>query len=185
MSGTGSQQQGQQGIQQPIQQPPAATTPFQPPTPTMGGLVQISASDFCAWTGGKPLANWSGLDPTAATAPQDDYQYRPASPSSSQKSTMYREKGLDTKFKRTDHLLDFVTIVSNYLKRTGMDTITYLPDPTDASKVLSVVENYSRFGLQDAITEARSLRDTHFDKFDRNNDDSARNWFLDSIDETL
>jgi hypothetical protein len=164
------------------------TTPaqaFQPPTPLMGGLVQITSSDWCAWTGGKPLADWTALDPTAPTSPSDDYQLRPSSPGSSQKSTRYREIGLATKFTRNSHLLDFVDVVHTYLTRTGLDTITYLPDPSDPTTMISAVDKCSKFDLTPAITAARQLRTDNFDKFHRNNDDSAHNWLLDSLDPTL
>ena len=147
--------------------------------------MQTSATEYCAWTGGKPLADWSGLDPSAQTEPHDDYQYRPSSPGSSQKSTKSREIGLDSKFTRDAHLMDFVDSVEKYLYRTGMDTISFLPDPNNPSEVASVVTCYSKFDLQDAVTTSRTLRTSSFDRFDRNNDDSARNWLLDSIDPGL
>ena len=119
-------------------------TVYKPTSPIMGGLVQTSSTDWCAWTGGKPKTDWSGLDSTAVQTPSDDYQYRPTSPGSSQKSTKYRETGLDTKFGRDDHLLDFIDSVKEYLVRTGMDTIAYLPDPTDSTKMICILDQYSK-----------------------------------------
>lgn len=158
---------------------------FRPAKPKMGDIIQVSTSEWCAWTGGKPKSDWSGLDDKAAASPSDDYQLRPSSPGSSQKSTKVRETGLDTKFGRNSHLLDFVDVVKAYLERTGMDTISYLEDPSNAGTVVSVVHNYSKFSLADAIASARKLRTDSFDKYDRNNDDSARNWLLDSLEPEL
>ena len=50
--------------------PPMATTMdtravFHPKVPIMGGLIQINHDAYSAWTRGKPLANWTGLDPLA------------------------------------------------------------------------------------------------------------------------
>ena len=139
----------------------------------MGGVIQTSSTDWCAWTGGKPKADWSGLDPSADLTPSDDYQYRPSSPGSSQKSTKFRETSLDTKFGRNDHLLDFIDTVKDYLRRTGMDTIAYLPDPADATKMICVLDQYSKYDLQPAITAARALS-VKLDRYDRNNDSSAK-----------
>jgi hypothetical protein len=164
--------------------PPAPPT-FKPLSPKMGGLLQVSTRDWCAWTGGKPDANWIALDSKALTTPNDDFQYRPNSPGSSQKSASFREKGLEVKFKKGDHLLDFIDQTTQYLARTGMDTITYLNDPDDYSKMISVVGDYSKFDLQTAIVSSAKLRTDSFDRYDRNNDDSARNWLLASVDDDL
>ena len=85
----------------------APTLPqFRPATPKMGGLLQVSATEWCPWTGGKPKADWSGLDSSADRIPAEDYQLRPTSPSSAQKSTAFRETGLETKFSQNSDLLD-------------------------------------------------------------------------------
>jgi hypothetical protein len=42
--------------------------------------------------------------------------------------------------------------------RTGMDTITYLPDPDDASKMISVIVEYSKFNLQTTIMSSAQIR---------------------------
>ena len=54
----------------PTMVPPVATTTasssaFCPKVPTMGGLIQVKHDVYSAWTGGKPLADWTGLDTTA------------------------------------------------------------------------------------------------------------------------
>jgi hypothetical protein len=162
-----------------------ASPAFKPTSPKMGGLLQVSTYEWCAWTGGKPDATWSGLDSLAAIEPNDNFQLRPSSPGSSQKSTSFREKGLEAKFKKGDHLLDFIDVVDQYFMRTGMDTITYLPDPDDASKMISVIGDYSKFNLQTTIMSSAQIRKTSFDRYDRNNDDSTRNWLLTSVDDSL
>ena len=61
-----------------------------PPKPNMGGLVSLSKSEWAAWTGGKPLSDWSGLDPTARVYHVSPNQLRPALASSAQKGYNYR-----------------------------------------------------------------------------------------------
>jgi hypothetical protein len=95
----------------------------------------------------------------------------------------HRDRGMDIKFKRDDHLLDFLAIINSYLRRTGMDSISYLIDPTNPIITASVVQQYSKFELQEGISKSRDLRQT--DRYIRNNDNSARNWLLNSIDEGL
>jgi hypothetical protein len=102
-------------------------------------------------TGGKPLLDWSALDQIASKEPKDNFQYRPSSPDSSQKSTAYREVGLETKFKRDDHLLDFADVVEEYFLHTGLDTITYQPNPQDPQIMLSVLKHFAKFDLQAVI----------------------------------
>jgi hypothetical protein len=113
-------------------------------------------------------------------------QLPPSSSGSSQKSTSFRENGLEAKFKKGDHLLDFIDVVDQYFTRTGMDTITYLPDADDVSKMISVIGDYSKFNLQTTVMmSSAQIRKTSFDRYDRNNDDSARNWLLASVDDSL
>jgi hypothetical protein len=57
----------------------------------------------------------------------------------------------------------------------GLDAITYLQDPQDPTKMVFIIKHYSKFELQSTIISARNLRQTKFDRYDRNNDDSARN----------
>jgi hypothetical protein len=142
----------------------------------MGGLMQVSSQKWCAWTGGEPNVLWNGLASTALNEPNDDFQLRPSSPAgSSQKSTQFRGKGLEIKFKKGDHLLDFIDAVEQYFTKTGLDTITYLHAPDAATKMISVATEYSKFNLQDAITASGHLRKSGFDGYDQNNDDSTRN----------
>ena len=54
--------------------------------------------------------------------------------SSSIKGYTSRTKGLRTKFNKDGELESFVTDVMGHMKQTGMDTISYLPDPADKDK---------------------------------------------------
>ena len=65
---------GQQGTPSgsvPPPPPPGVTTPsanvqmttssiMMPTAPKMGGIVQITSTEYSAWTGGKPKVDWSG-----------------------------------------------------------------------------------------------------------------------------
>ena len=108
--------------------------PFKPKEPKMGGLVQTGREDWTPWVGGKPKSDWSELE---VKDPQyiDPRQYRPTSAGSAQKSKSYRMAPMDTKLSKGSDLLDFQKLFMNRLEMHGLDTITYLPDPEDASTV--------------------------------------------------
>ena len=131
----------------PVAEPTASSTPtlavptassFVPKTPKMGGLVQTGSTDYCAWTGGKPKPDWSGLDSSAATEPLDAFQFRPSSPGSAQKSMKYREQGFETKFTMKSNLQVFIQEIQEYLARAGLDTISYLVDPANPSEMWTI-----------------------------------------------
>ena len=60
----------------------------------MGGIVRLSKDNWAAWTGGKPITNWSGLDPTAETEHISPNQLRPVFAGAAQKGYNYRKTGL-------------------------------------------------------------------------------------------
>ena len=120
------------------------TTSFAPETPKFGGREQVSADAWVIWTGGKPKADWSGLeDPSPKTIQPNGH--RTTSVTSQSKSLRYRTQGLETKLTRDS---DFQIFQKKFMKRLvayGMDTIAYVAEPSDALKVMSVVTDPSRY----------------------------------------
>jgi hypothetical protein len=101
------------------------------------------------WTGGKPKVDWTGLDaftPTMFRSPNQQWSLYT-------KSTMdgynFHTTGLTTKLGKTDNFKHFSEKVMKHLKNTGLDTISYLPDPADPMHMLSV----SRFSF-DTVRDA-------------------------------
>ena len=94
--------------------------------------------------------------------------------------------GLTTKFKQDDDILVFQSHVWKHLTGHGLDTITYLRDPTDTSNVLSVVTCHARFRA-DLKTTKKSAEffAERFDDFDLSNDEAAKLFLLDSLDSKL
>ena len=143
-----------------------------PDKPNMGGLTQVGKEDWAPWTGGKPKADWTGLeepDPTYI----DPSQYRPVSAGSAQKSKKYRVEALKEKLSKGGNLLDFQKKFSKKMGQFGLDTITYLPDPSDAAvtsttKAFSVVNHHSRF-TESRVDELSKEYEKRFDKYDRSN----------------
>lgn len=96
-------------------------------TPLMGG-VQTRTGENVAWIGGKPLVDWSGLDPSAQTAPMSPKQLIP-----NQTSVMVLLHEIRTKgFKATTgrvfiqggSLSLFEMCVVEHLVTTGLDSIS-------------------------------------------------------------
>ena len=91
--------------------PPVQPAPIYRPTkPTMGGIIQASTTEHVAWTGGLPLVDWSGLDPTAPTVNQSPNQYRPSQVAASQKGYNFRTMGISPLFQRAPILSPFKMI---------------------------------------------------------------------------
>lgn len=176
------------GTGTPSTQGTGSTTPgatvLMPTNPKMGGIVQITATEYSAWTGGKPKVDWSGLDDAALTEYKSPNQLRPVSVYSQQKAYNVRKMGLKEKFEEGGDLAAFQTNVLKHLQDTGMDAVAYLPNPQDPTEMINVIENHSRFTVKTAIA-ASALLYPDFDKYDITNDTAAREFLLDSLDSKL
>ena len=151
--------------------------------PVMGGIV-----DYEAWTGGKPLANWSGLDLSVPQAEPHATQVRATSSKASTAMTK-RTEGLfyekEDKFKHGDDLAYFNDNLFEFFKLHGMDTITYRKDPTGTGLMHSVITDYPRFTVESVADQWKNVYEAKYDKYDKQNDYSAKRCFLSSLEESL
>ena len=162
-----------------------APVPSKPLAPIIGGITLVTKDEWSAWTGGKPNSTWTGLDASVAllehTSPN---QLHPVYVSSAQKGYNFRRTGFKIPFKPADDLISFQNTVWEHLKDTGMDSIAYLKDPTDATKMTNVVKSHARFTVQSAklLAEAQTPL---YDRYDRTNDMAARTYLLASLSTDL
>jgi hypothetical protein len=75
-------------------------------------------------------------------------------------------------------------LLLRHLLDHGLDTISYLPDAVDNTRVSSVVTEYTRFSVDSATIQARLIV-TKFDKYDKTNDMEACEFLLNSLERTL
>ena len=163
----------------------AATSPdFKPTKPTMGELVKVGPKEWCAWTGGIPTHDWTGLKSTP-TEPETNQQMRPINPASALKGDAAREKGLTPKFGKSSSVPNFIHEVNLHLVRHGMDTISYIEDPDNTTNVVCVVSEYSRLDPVDACQKAATLKATNYDHYDRQNSVSAVRFLLNCLEKEL
>jgi hypothetical protein len=151
-----------------------------PAVPTIGGLTALSKDEWSAWTGGKPKADWSGLEDHTVDSTSPN-QLHPIYVSAAQKGYNYRRTGLKDTFKPTNDLVAFQNAVWNHLTDTSMlDSIAYLKDPLDATKMTNVVKAHARYTVQltKALIEDQVPK---YDKYDRTNDKAARTFLLVSL----
>jgi hypothetical protein len=153
-----------------------------PLKPTMGDLTQVSDTGWDAWTGGRPKPSWSGLDDTDGL--DSPNQLRPIYASSAQKGYNYRKKGLEVKFDRKDDLQVFQKKVKAHLVDCGMDSISWLEDPIDPSRMVNIIYDHPRFTQESAISSLR-VQLLLYDKYDRENDTAARKFLIGSLVEEL
>ena len=174
----------------PVTSPPTPTVADpvatdRPTKPIMGNLVSLSAKDgWSAWTGGKPAAGWTGLDPSASDELTSPNQLRPVHASASQKGYNYRRTGMTTPFSPTSNLVDFQNAVWDHFVDCGMDSITYLPDPENDQLMTNVVKSHSRYTIQTAKALS-AVQLPLYDKYDRNNDRAAIKYVLTSLSPAL
>ena len=119
--------------------------------------------------GGKPKFDWSGLDPTSNRI-MTDLSLRPLDPVTGQKSSIYRRAGLSKKFAQAHNLSTFQKKVWDHLVKYGLDTMAYLPDPSELKTVLPVVTHHARFtgDINKATTSSINLQ-KKFDLWDMKN----------------
>ena len=166
----------------PILSSPSA---FKPTAPKMGGLEQISSDVYSAWTGGKPNLTWTTLSADATPSPTTPSQYR-GTGHNDVKGYSLRIMGLKKKFNSdlSTPLNVFTTAVFAHLQQHGLDTISYLPDPADPTKMESVVTHHTRFKLKDVRLASAKLS-SKFDKYDKSNDRAAISFLRASLHQDL
>ena len=71
---------------------------------------------------------------------------------------------MSTALKPAGDLIAFQKSVWDHLVDTGMDTIAYLPDPTDKTKVSNAVKSHSRYTVQSAQTLIQDQVELYDDK---------------------
>lgn len=167
--------------------PPAPQPRPRPSDPLMGTTEETypgSGSFYYAF-GGAPSVDWSKIGNLSSRL-LTDLCYRSLDPVSGQKSALYRTKGLEKKFEKGEKLSDFQKKVWKHLRDYGLDTISYLPDPKDPSKVQTAVLYHARFtgDLDKAIVSCKNFRQS-FDTWDKKNDYEARQFLLNSLSDTI
>ena len=133
-----------------------------------------------------PKADWSELDDSCKDQPITPSMFR-AVGSKDAKSYQFRIKGVAKKLDSTlsTPLNTFISIFMKHMKLHGMDTITYLPDPGDSTKVCSIVTHYTRFKLDNVTVMSKTLYNNDFDDYDKANDQSAQSFLTNSISSEL
>ncbi len=114
-----------------------------PTAPKMGDIVQITSTKYSAWTGGKPKVYWCGLDDAALMEYESPHLLHPASVYSQQKVYNTHKVGLLEKIEKGGDVVAVQTNVLKHLQDTGMDAISYLPNPQDPTTMINVIENHS------------------------------------------
>ena len=149
----------------------------------MGGLVLVR-DEHVAWTGGKPKHDWSGFDGSASPSNTNPNQLRPSGVSSQQKSYRARTASLEEKLKPGDAIKPFADRLWTKLQDFGLDTITYVPDPQDPTKMVSVLEDYPRISLDHAQKALKVLL-PKWDAYDRENNRASYTLLQDSLEAEL
>jgi hypothetical protein len=80
---------------------------------------------------------------------------------------------LEIKFGCDDDVTSFQDAVMDHLIDTGMDSISYLPDPKHATKMISVITSHSCFTISSIRTHSGMLEPL-FDDYDRMDDKAAK-----------
>ena len=144
----------------------------------MGDLVQLDEYKWAAWTGGKPLPTWKGLDPTAKTYPATPHQRRFGKDITGFET---RCSGLSIRYKKGDNLHEFMKRLNDIFVLRGLDTICYLADPANPKEMQHIVNEHTRFNLK-LVQKAAPVHCANFDPYDSENDTAARMCLLDSVE---
>ena len=161
---------------------PKANENLKPIDYKMSSWVRLSpGSDWYIVAGGKPLANWGGLDPTKDLSPFSPLQIRQSNTKARSSNYAKRTALVENKFKQGMSLCNFMQEVNTH---NGLTTWHYLHDPSNATKMLLVMTHYTKFINDDEDTVDRALKFSkeHYDKFDQENSKAAATYLINSLD---
>jgi hypothetical protein len=102
----------------------------------------------------------------------------------STESVQHPEGGIVGEIQESGDVVAFQTNVLKHLQDTGMDAISYLPNPQDPTTMINVIENHSCYTVKTAIDASGQLL-SKFNKYDLTNDKAAREFLLALLDSKL
>jgi hypothetical protein len=158
---------------------------FEVTKPKMGEVMQLNKDTYVAVVGGKPNASWTGLETPMDLSEVTAYQHRPTLTNESTKARANRIKGQDKPYESgSKKIKEFVEDVHKHLKDYGMDTIAYVQDPMDKSRMTNCVLDYARFTTK---TTKKMLEDRFklYDSYDKTYDKEAVEYLLASVSDKL
>jgi GAG-pre-integrase domain/Zinc knuckle len=157
-----------------------ATVPvYMPDKPIMGGIIPCPKEGYIAWTGGKPLFDWSGLENPNVKPTENQHRHF-----SNFKALNYRRSGRPEKWKPGHDLVSLKQYIWEQFVDRGLDSTAYLPDPREPTKMLDVINHHSRFTIEYAKDEHAKLL-PKFDDYDLENDRNKIKMFLDCLQTDL
>ena len=163
----------------------APTSPFKPTKPLMGDVVELDPDHPVAWTGGVPKVDWTGLeDPATVSQQLVPTQYRPHSAKARAVTYQQRITGLTTQLTDVTQLLTFTRAVRTHLSVYGLDTIAYLPDPSDSSRMTNILVEHAKFSVSTCET-AMATQLQRYDSYDQANDLAATQFLLSSLSDQV
>ena len=155
--------------------------------PIMGQFVECppGSSKFSVRVGGKPNHTWTDLEEHQQLQ-ATPFHFRKMEVTDDVKGFNLRSKGLKERFGAKEKKLVFQNHVWSHLRSHGLDTISYLPDPANESKVVDVIHNHARFSnnMKNSLKLSRFFS-AKFDNLDQANDSAARFFLLDSLEGKL
>ena len=72
--------------------------------------------------------------------------------------------------------------VKKHLEQHGLDTIAYLPDPADATKLVNVTDNQALFNLETGCAKADEISTKHFDECAKANQEDASDYVVNCLE---
>ena len=155
---------------QPPTVPPVAMTAalssvFHLKVPTMGGPIQVKHDAYSAWTGRKPLADWTGLDTMLPSYEQTAQLH----PTYEDKGFRTHCTGFEAKFTKSSSLHLFQCKLLDHFVTHRMDSITYLLDPAEPMTVVNIITHHTCF-TTNIVKLAAPMQAAKYDSYDCAND---------------
>ena len=155
-------------------------------TAFLNGREEYVGAEPTVIVGGKPKYEYTGLDPEDEVD-EIPLRFRSILPIKNQKTSSIRTTGLSSKFKRGGDLRNFSIEVKDHLRKHGLDTSSWLPDPSGAD-LANILDKHDLFAddlYETGCELSRELKKSAFDQVLRTCDYEAASFLYDSLDSEL
>ena len=154
--------------------------------PLMGDVFENGTANAAAWTGGKPKADWTGLEDPARGMFSPNC-IRNAKTGEKVKTYNFRIAAPLQKFAVGDDTFDiaaYTKVVLDHMNDTGMDTVMHIASQMDATTMVNIIKNNEQVTLSH-VEDQSKLNYVHFDAYDKENDKAAKLFLERSIQANL